>query len=183
MSAGRMWNPRLHVRPSGGPSDEHLNDLLRERLSRSVAEDSRSAQMPRTSRSNSSKSWKLASFFSAFSSLIEHGTRALKRLVNELGEHLGELKLNQAECQRVQAQLATLNAQLTDSPNPVIVREAGRTIRNLTQGAISSVIATAAQPTVWASIQAISRTSNGDDEPPSQAVRHREGVNCLYLPA
>jgi hypothetical protein len=79
----------------------------------------------------------------------------LKRLVNDLGEHLGELKLNQTEYQRVQVHLATLNAQLADSPNPVIVREAGRTIRNLTEGAISSLIATAAQPKVWAWIQAM----------------------------
>ena len=40
-------NPWRHVRPSGGPSDNHLKDLLRERLSRSVAEDA----VPRRCRS------------------------------------------------------------------------------------------------------------------------------------
>jgi hypothetical protein len=86
---------------------------------------------------------------------IEINSTDLKTLVDDLSEHLAELKLNQAEYQRVQAQLATLNAQLTDSPNPVIVREAGRTIRNLTEGAISSLIATGGQPTVWAWVQAM----------------------------
>ena len=32
----------------------------------------------------------------------------------------------------------------------VIVKQAGRTLRNITEGAIGSLIATAAQPTVWA---------------------------------
>ena len=40
-------NPRPHVCPPGGPSYQHLHDLLRERLSRPVAEHSRSSQMSR----------------------------------------------------------------------------------------------------------------------------------------
>ena len=87
--------------------------------------------------------------------LFRHRSRFKVYKFLYLGKHLAELELNRQDHQRVQAQLATLNAQLNDSPNPVIVRESGRTIRHLTEGAISSLIATAAQPTVWGWIQAM----------------------------
>ena len=60
-----------------------------------------------------------------------------------------ELQLGVDEKRAAQAQLDTLNAQLTDTPNPVIVQEAGRTLRHLTEGAIGSLIAKAAEPKVW----------------------------------
>ena len=73
----------------------------------------------------------------------------LARLVREVGDHLHELKLGTAANQKANAQLATLQAQLSEEPNAIIVREAGRTLRNITEGAIGSLIATAVQPTVW----------------------------------
>lgn len=37
-----------------------------------------------------------------------------------------------------------------DDPDPVIVKQAGRTLRNITEGAIGSLLAAAAtQPEVW----------------------------------
>ena len=39
--------PRLHVGPSGGPPHQYLHHLLRERHARPVAENPRSAQVPR----------------------------------------------------------------------------------------------------------------------------------------
>ena len=78
----------------------------------------------------------------------------LTRLVVELRDNLGELALGEDDRRNVQAQLDTLNAQLEADPNPVIIREAGRTLRNLTEGAIAGLITTAAQPTVWAWIHA-----------------------------
>ena len=63
--------------------------------------------------------------------------------------------MNPKDHQKVEAQIATIGAQITDTPNPVIVREAGKTIRNLTEGAIGNFIAAATQPTVFAWIQAI----------------------------
>ena len=56
---------------------------------------------------------------------------------------------------KANAQIATLKAQLTDEPDPVIVKQAGRTLRNITEGAIGSLLATAAQPTVWAWVREI----------------------------
>lgn len=72
-----------------------------------------------------------------------------------MSAHLAQLNLNPQDQQKVETQLATIEAQLADEPNPVIVREAGKTIRNLTEGVIGSFIATAAQPQVWAWIHTI----------------------------
>jgi cation transport regulator ChaC len=73
----------------------------------------------------------------------------LSRFVNELASHLEELPIDAAQKRKVDAQLATLKAQLSDEPDSVIVSQAGRTLRNILEGAIGSLLATAAQPTVW----------------------------------
>lgn len=75
----------------------------------------------------------------------------LNRLVTEFTSHLGELQIDARQRQRAEAQIATLQAQLTDEPDPVIIKQAGRTLRNITEGAIGSLLASAAtQPPVWA---------------------------------
>jgi hypothetical protein len=76
-------------------------------------------------------------------------TKELIRLVEELTKHLDELDLNDREKQRANAQIAALRIELTGEPDPAIVKQAGRTLRNITEGAIGSLIATAAQPTLW----------------------------------
>jgi hypothetical protein len=86
---------------------------------------------------------------------LDISTADLEKLVVDLGEHLAELKLNEPDHKKVKAQIATIEAQLADTPNPVIVREAGKTIRNLTEGAIGNFIAAATQPTVFAWLQAM----------------------------
>jgi hypothetical protein len=73
----------------------------------------------------------------------------LSRLVKELTQHLDELGLDEREKQRANAQIATLRAELAGEPDPIIVKQAGHTLRNITEGAIGSLLATAAQPTVW----------------------------------
>lgn len=73
----------------------------------------------------------------------------LARLVSELTSHLDELQIDARQRQKAEAQIATLKAQLCDEPDPVIVKQAGRTLRNIMEGAIGSLLATAAQPTVW----------------------------------
>ena len=81
----------------------------------------------------------------------------LRKLITELGGRLDELQLGVDE-RAAQAQLNTLNAQLADTPNPVIVQEAGRTLRRLTEGAISSLIAKAAEPQVWSWVKQVLAT-------------------------
>jgi len=75
----------------------------------------------------------------------------LARLVTDLTKHLGELNLDPHQKQRVEAQVAALNVELAgEEPDLAIVSQVGRTLRSITEGAISSLLATAAtQPTVW----------------------------------
>ena len=82
----------------------------------------------------------------------------LARLVTEFTDHLNELALDARQKQKAEAQIATLKAQLTAEPDPVIVQQAGRTLRNVTEGAIGSLLATAAQPPVWLRIHDVMRT-------------------------
>jgi hypothetical protein len=80
----------------------------------------------------------------------------LRRLVEVFDKHLDDLALDAAAKRKAEAQVATIKAQLKDEPDPVIVKQAGRTLRNITEGAIGSLIAAAAQPTVWATATALS---------------------------
>jgi hypothetical protein len=74
----------------------------------------------------------------------------LNRLLREIGAHLDELGLEARQRQRAEKQIATLSTELADSePNAVIIREAGRTLRNITEGAIGSLIASQIDSTVW----------------------------------
>jgi hypothetical protein len=73
----------------------------------------------------------------------------LGRLVSEIAAHIDELHMDARQKQKAEAQIATIKAQLIDEPDPVIVKQAGRTLLNITEGAIGSLLAAAAQPTVW----------------------------------
>jgi AbiTii len=74
-------------------------------------------------------------------------------LVTELTKHIKELHLDPSQQRLADAQIATLKAQqLADEPDAVIVQQAGRSLRNITEGAIGSLIAAAAQPSVWHTI-------------------------------
>jgi hypothetical protein len=79
----------------------------------------------------------------------------LTRLVSEFADHLHELKLDRAAIQKTNAQIETIRAQLGDDPNPTIIQQAGRTLRNVTDGAIGSLLASAVQPTVWRGVTEI----------------------------
>jgi hypothetical protein len=92
--------------------------------------------------------------------IVSYGAQELAdltRLASELTVHLDELQIDARQKQKAQAQIATIKAQLTDEPDPVVVRQAGRTLRNITEGAIGSLIAAAAQPTVWTWVSEVMR--------------------------
>lgn len=73
----------------------------------------------------------------------------LTRLISELATHLGELNLDPRQKQRAEAQIATLKLELAGEADPAIVKQAGHTLRNILEGAIGSLLATAAQPGLW----------------------------------
>jgi hypothetical protein len=74
----------------------------------------------------------------------------LQHLVEVFEKHIDELVLDPAARRKATAQVATIKAQLEDEPDTVIISQAVKTLRNITEGAIGSLIATAAQPSVWA---------------------------------
>ncbi len=74
----------------------------------------------------------------------------ISRLVTEFTAHLDELNLDTRQKQRAEIQIATLQAELNGDPDPVIVMQAGHTLRNITEGAIGSLLAKAVtNPLVW----------------------------------
>ena len=79
----------------------------------------------------------------------------LQYLVELMTKNLGELKLSLGDARKAKAQLATIQAQLLDTPNPIIIKEAGCSLKNVTEGAIGSLLATAAPPRLWAGVQAL----------------------------
>jgi len=74
----------------------------------------------------------------------------LRRLVGVFEYHIEDLGLDASLKRKAMAQVSTIKAQLDDEPDPVIIKQAGRTLRNVTEGAIAGLIATATQTTVWA---------------------------------
>ena len=81
----------------------------------------------------------------------------LNRLVLEFTAHLDDLQIDPRQRQKAEAQIATLKAQLTDEPDPIVIKQAGRTLRNISEGAIGSLLATAAQPPVWVWVHEVMR--------------------------
>ena len=77
----------------------------------------------------------------------------LGKLVAVFESRLGELRLDEAKVRAARTQVATIKVQLADHPDPVIVNQAGRTLRNITEGAIGSLVATAAEPGIWHWVQ------------------------------
>jgi phospholipase/lecithinase/hemolysin len=83
-------------------------------------------------------------------------TAELKTLVKELTKHLDELHLKPADKKAAEVQIATIEAQLVDKPDPEVIKQVGRTLRNVAEGAVASLIATGAtNPAVWHMIQSI----------------------------
>lgn len=74
----------------------------------------------------------------------------LEKLLRLLFEHMDEMHLDARARKTTEAQIATIRAQLhDDEPNAGIIAQAGRTLRSVTEGAIGSLMAAAAQPALW----------------------------------
>lgn len=77
----------------------------------------------------------------------------LQRLVKIFEAHLDGLPLDAAARKKAAVQVATIKIQLEDEPDPVIVRQAGQTLRNVTEGTVASLVASAVQPDIWQWVQ------------------------------
>jgi hypothetical protein len=89
---------------------------------------------------------------SSQSQVVTYGASEKAELVDfidQFKQYLDDLNLSEPDSKRAKAQLATIDAQLSDEPDPVIVKQAGKTLRNITEGAIGSLIAAGVQPPVW----------------------------------
>jgi hypothetical protein len=74
----------------------------------------------------------------------------LKTALQEISESIHKLKLDERGRRKAEVQIATIQAQLADDePESGIIASAGVTLRNVTEGAIASLLAAAAQPTIW----------------------------------
>ena len=90
-----------------------------------------------------------------FSQTAAVGTSAAEELADLVGKfraHIDELGLDGRSKQRAGAQLSLIETELQGDVDGSVVSQAGRTLRNITEGAIGSLLATAAQPGVWAAI-------------------------------
>src|SRR4051812_36788498 len=71
----------------------------------------------------------------------------LRELANTIRTQLATARLKEPEKATVEAQLTTIDAQLASpAPNEGIIREAGRSLRTIIEGAIAGAIV---QPEVW----------------------------------
>jgi|SRR5947209_7496648 len=79
----------------------------------------------------------------------------LSRALDLLEQHLDELGLAGVENRKAKTQINTLKAQLSGEPDAASIREIGKTLRNITEGAIAGLIASAAQPSIWSFVGAV----------------------------
>jgi len=87
-----------------------------------------------------------------------HGTQTttyssddLRSVVALYRQHVDELGLDDAQRRKADAQVATIEAQLMDEPDPSIIRSAGKSLKTIVEGAIGGAAGTAiAAAPVWA---------------------------------
>lgn len=75
----------------------------------------------------------------------------LRSIVSLYRQHVDELGLDSAQRRRADAQVATIEAQLIDDPDPSIIKAAGKSLKTIVEGAIGGAAgnAIAAAP-IWA---------------------------------
>jgi hypothetical protein len=69
------------------------------------------------------------------------------------------LALEGRQKERAIAQIEVLQTELKNEPDTAVVAQAGRTLRNIIEGAVASLLATAVQPAIWQSIHEMLRAS------------------------
>jgi len=74
----------------------------------------------------------------------------LEKIVELYRQHVEELHLDAAARRRADAQIATIEAQLQDKPDPTIIKAAGKSLKTIIEAAIGGALGNvAANPAVW----------------------------------
>jgi len=79
----------------------------------------------------------------------------VRQALELLEKYINDLGLNDAAKRKALALVATLNAQLADDPDPVIFKQAGRSLRNIIEGVIAGLVASGIQPPIWSFIDSV----------------------------
>ncbi|MCW2315129.1 hypothetical protein [Rhodoblastus acidophilus] len=80
----------------------------------------------------------------------------LRAIIDLYQKHVDELSLDVTRRRKADAQIATIEAQLIDEPDPDIVRAAGKSLKTIVEGAIGGALGNAlANPGVWAPLLAL----------------------------
>ncbi|MFN3721210.1 MAG: hypothetical protein ACK4UW_20135 [Rhizobium rhizophilum] len=83
-------------------------------------------------------------------------TNDLRAIVDLYRKHVEELNLDGVMRRKADAQIATIEAQLLDEPDPAIVTAAGRSLKTIVEGAIGGALGNAlASAGVWAPLLAL----------------------------
>lgn len=81
---------------------------------------------------------------------------SLRQLVKVFENHIDDLGLDDSLKRKASVQVATINAQLEDDPDPAIVKKAGSTLRSITEKVIAGlIVAGVTNPALWSQVQAI----------------------------
>ncbi|CUX58710.1 hypothetical protein AGR8A_pTi20130 [Agrobacterium fabrum str. J-07] len=85
-------------------------------------------------------------------------TNDLRAIVDLYRKHIDELNLDVTSRRKADSQIATIEAQLSDEPDPAIVTAAGRSLKTIVEGAIGGAMGNVlASPGVWAPLLALFR--------------------------
>lgn len=81
---------------------------------------------------------------------IRYSTDDLRSIVDLYRQNVAELNLDDSQRRRADAQVATIEAQLMDEPDPSIIKSAGGSLKAIVEGAIGGAAGTAlAAAPVW----------------------------------
>lgn len=67
---------------------------------------------------------------------VSYSTGDLEELISVYRTNVDDLNLSEAQRRKADAQIATIEAQLLDQPDPTIVTAAGRSLRTIVEGAV-----------------------------------------------
>ncbi len=85
------------------------------------------------------------------SQTVSYSSRDLRSVVDLYRQKVDELDLDPAQRRRADAQVATIEAQLIDEPDPTIIEAAGKSLKRIIEGAIGGAAGSAiAAAPLWA---------------------------------